>query len=51
MNKKPYQAPEVKKVKLEVKESVLAFCHTSPEMTPGDSGPNCISSGCFTKPT
>jgi hypothetical protein len=31
MNKKVYQKPVVKKIKLEVKNSVLASCRTSPD--------------------
>jgi hypothetical protein len=29
MNKKPYEAPTVKKVRLEVKNAVLGICNTS----------------------
>lgn len=33
MTKKPYQAPVVKKVSLQVKTSVLALCRTSTDIT------------------
>ncbi len=34
MNKKPYEAPIVKKVRLEVRNAVLAVCHSSPNLSP-----------------
>lgn len=40
MNKKPYEAPAVKKVKLEVKNAVLSTCHTSYDNTPRYPGMN-----------
>lgn len=48
MNKKPYKAPVVKKVRLEMSTAVLAVCHSS---TVGDSRTaptGCrISEECF----
>jgi len=38
MNKKPYSAPKVIKVKLEAKQSVLATCNTTVNLTPGNGG-------------
>jgi hypothetical protein len=38
MNKKPYEAPIVTKVKLEVKNAVLSICHTSYDNTPRIGG-------------
>jgi hypothetical protein len=38
MDKKPYKKPEIKKVKLEVKNSVLAVCYSS---TSGLEFPTC----------
>lgn len=32
MNKKPYKAPEVRKVRLTVKNAVLAACRLSPAL-------------------
>jgi len=46
MNKKPYKAPVVKKVHLEIKNAVLSICHSSLVADPlGDVG--CRSTGCF----
>lgn len=36
MDKKNYTAPMVNKVSLEVKNAVLGFCHSSPNMFPND---------------
>ena len=50
MNKKPYEAPTVKKVRLEIKSAILAVCNTSSNVTPYDEGfgtPCSISSGCY----
>ncbi len=30
MNKKPYAAPQLKQVRLEIKNAILAYCHQSP---------------------
>lgn len=46
MNKKPYEAPKVKKVKLEVKNAILATCHSSPSMTPATVD-SCLLTGCL----
>jgi len=52
MEKKPYAAPVVKKVRLDIKNAVLAVCNSSPNfMDPKDSYnnlsckqvPNCYS--------
>jgi hypothetical protein len=51
MNKKPYEAPTVRKVRLVVKNSILGTCHTSPNMTPGPPEaptPCSITVGCYT---
>jgi hypothetical protein len=47
MEKKPYEAPTIKKVRLEVKNSVLADCHTSPTMSAATTFP-CSVTGCYT---
>lgn len=49
MEKKPYEAPMVKKVRLEVKESVLAVCHTSQSLDPSylPGGCQLISNHCL----
>lgn len=50
MEKKPYQAPVVKKVKLEVKNAVLAVCHASPNMDPQGPLPCSLTVGCYNAP-
>ena len=46
MNKKPYEAPLVKKVTLEIKTAVLAVCHSSPVLDAKGLS-NCIINQCF----
>jgi hypothetical protein len=46
MNKKPYEAPVVKKVSLEIKNAVLGVCHTSTALDPMD-GPCRLTTACF----
>lgn len=48
MDKKPYQAPAVTKVRLVVKNAVLGNCHASPNLDP-KSGPVPCSplTGCY----
>jgi hypothetical protein len=49
MNKKLYEAPKIQKVKLSIKDSIMANCHSSPNLTPKD--PDCyIAVGCFNPP-
>jgi len=43
MEKKPYQKPEIKKVKLEIKSSVLSVCFSS---TVADPEPICRVDQC-----
>lgn len=55
MNKKPYQAPAIKKVRLEIKNAVLAVCHNSPNLTPrAGTYPNItpcrVTVGCYNPP-
>ncbi len=52
MNKKIYKAPQVRKVKLEIKNAILAVCHTSSStMWPGDDGTPCnLAPACFSGP-
>jgi hypothetical protein len=49
MQKKNYEAPKINRVKLEIKNSILSVCHSSPNMTPnGFDGDTCaISQTCF----
>ena len=51
MDKKLYVAPEVKKVRLEIKNAVLAVCNSSPTyMSPKDiynNRPCTAVPGCF----
>ena len=42
MNKKPYEAPTVKTIRLEVRNAILAVCHSSPNMTPKDQIGTCF---------
>lgn len=55
MNKKSYQAPTITKVRLEVKNAILAVCHSSPNITPRDDptpGAGCIiNAGCYNPPS
>ena len=56
MSKKEYRAPEVRKVKLQVKNAILAVCHTSPEQAPRGGMPGAyttpcnLTPGCFSGP-
>ena len=54
LNKKPYEAPTLRKVRLEIKSAVLAVCHSSPTLTPRGPAPGytpCfITPGCFNTP-
>ena len=47
MNKKPYKAPVVKKVKLEIKDAILAVCHSSTITTPKGSSTCEITPRCY----
>lgn len=49
MIKKPYEKPIVQKIKLTIKDAILANCHDSPNLTPKE--PTCaIAVGCFNPP-
>jgi len=49
MNKKTYVMPIVQKVKLSLRDAILATCHSSPNMTPAE--PDCqYSVACFNPP-
>ena len=49
MNKKPYQKPTIQKVRLSIKDAILATCHSSPNLTPKD--PDCaVATGCYQPP-
>jgi hypothetical protein len=51
MNKKSYQPPTVKKVRLVIKNSVLAVCHASPNMDPKSGAVGCsLTPGCWRHP-
>jgi hypothetical protein len=53
MEKNPYDAQMVKKVRLEVKNAVLGACHTSPTLSPMDEpigGAGCAVNLCRTYP-
>jgi hypothetical protein len=47
-DKKPYEPPAVKKVKLEIKNAVLSVCHSSTNLDP-DYGSGCSinTGGCY----
>lgn len=50
INKKPYEAPIVLKVKLSLRDAILATCHSSPNMTPAE--PDCaVAAACYNPPT
>ena len=42
MSKKPYTAPSVTKIKLEIRQSVLSTCNTSIDITPQMDGAPCV---------
>jgi len=49
-NKRAYEKPSLRKVRLEVKTSVLATCHNSQTNTPNNQplgGQSCQFSGCM----
>lgn len=46
-DKKCYEAPVVKKIRLEVKNAVLATCHTSYDATPRSLG---VDLPCYLPP-
>ena len=51
MNKRIYQAPKVKMVKLEIKNAILAVCHSSPNLIPMIPGSGCdLTPGCYSGP-
>jgi len=51
MDKKIYIAPMVSKVTLEVKNAVLGFCHSSPNMFPNEEFGACAAQqGQFPNP-
>jgi hypothetical protein len=48
MNKKTYEPPVVTKVRLEIKNSVLALCHSSTVGDSMDVPPGCrVNNTCF----
>jgi hypothetical protein len=50
IQKKQYEPPTVKKVNLEIKNAVLALCHTSPDFTPSTTSPCQLTPGCYNAP-
>ena len=48
--KKKYEAPAVKKVRLAINNAILAGCHSSPNITPLTGTTTCITEpvGCYT---
>jgi len=53
MEKKTYQAPKVKRIRLVVKHAILADCHESPNLTPKIGAQTCsmVPTGCWNPPT
>ena len=50
--KTTYEPPIVNKVRLEIKNAVLANCHSSPNITPKSGTIQCsVSTGCYNPPT
>jgi|GEM_PF-1647732 hypothetical protein len=49
MNKKPYEAPQLKQVRLEMKSAILAVCNQSPTVMDPKIGPTpcSIMLGCY----
>jgi len=52
MNKKRYEAPMVRRVRLVVKDAILGNCHSSPNLTP-KSATSCSTTptGCWNPPS
>jgi hypothetical protein len=48
LDKKPYEAPVVKEVRLEIKNAVLATCNTSFDATPRPGSP--LQGPCYLNP-
>ena len=49
MEKKNYTAPKVIRVKLVVKNAILAVCHSSTDLAPYTEPFTCqVTSGCYT---
>ena len=48
MKKKLYKAPAVKRVRLVIKDSVLASCNQSPNLDAKVGALTCAATGCFT---
>jgi len=46
-NKKTYSPPKLRKVRLEVKESVLGTCHSSPVLTPAAEFGCSVTQNCW----
>jgi hypothetical protein len=46
-DKKAYSTPTIRKVHLEVKESVLGTCHSSPVLTPSGEFGCSITENCW----
>jgi len=46
-SKKVYATPTIRKVRLEVKESVLGTCHSSPVLTPAAEFGCAITQNCW----
>jgi len=52
LTKHRYVAPTVTKVRLVVKESILATCNSSPDWSPRDGPVRCSSlAGCYNPPS
>ncbi len=51
MEKKAYEAPAVRKVRLVVTHAILADCHNSPNLEPkGELGSCTVTVGCYYGP-
>jgi len=50
MNKKPYEAPTVKKVKLVIQNAVLASCHVSPTNVIKGVASCAVTANCYNPP-
>jgi hypothetical protein len=50
--KKPYEAPTVRRVRLVVRNAVLATCHSSPNLNPRLGAQSCsmVPQGCWNPP-
>jgi len=50
MPQKTYEKPSIQKVKLSIRDAILATCHSSPNMTPADPDCSIPTDSCHNPP-